>query len=85
MVDRDPIEELWVLETDGSSHRIKGGGNIVLLSPNNIRVVMAIHFTFLISNNKGEYKASLLGLLTAQPLCVNKVQIRCDSQLVASK
>lgn len=78
IVDWDHVEDMWTLETNNSSHKVRGGGGIILQSPDGIRIVMAVRFIFSISNNKVEYEAVLFGLRTVRALSISKVTLRWD-------
>ena len=80
MRPHDINKPLWILETNGSSKAAKGGAGMVLQSPEGSHVTHAVKFSFFISNNE----AVLLGLRVAKELSVMNLELRCDSQLVAS-
>ena len=44
-----------------------------------------VKFAFTASNNEAGYEAMLLGLRLAKELSVVNLELRCDSQLVASE
>ena len=78
-------DEKWVLKTDGSSREHGGGVKIILRALNGSAIAQAIKFDFIVSNNKAEYKAVILRLMVAKHLSITAIDLRCDSQLVASQ
>ena len=58
---------------------------MVLQSPEGLSIAQVVKFTFTASNNEAEYKVVLLGLRLAIKLLVVNLELRCDSQLVASQ
>ena len=82
---RDIGEKLWILETDGSSKAIGGGVDMILQSLEGLSITQAVKFAFDVSNNEVEYKAVLLELQMAKELSIMNLELRCNSQLVASQ
>ena len=82
---RDISEPLWILETDDSSKATGGGAGMVLISLEGLSIAQSVKFLFAISNNEFEYKFVLLVLQVAKELSVMNLELRCDSQLVASQ
>ena len=82
---RDIDKKLWILKTDGSSKAVGGGAGMVLLSPEGLSIAQAVKFAFTTSNNEAGYEAMLLGLRLAKELSVVNLELRCDSQFVASQ
>ena len=58
---------------------------MVLQSLEGLSIAQAIKFTFITSNNEVEYEVVLLGLRLAKDLSMVNLELRCDSQLVASQ
>ena len=54
----------------------------MLVSPEGHRLLNAIHFTFLLSNNDAKYEALIGGLRLALEMKVRKLVIKVDSMLV---
>ena len=48
-------------------------------------ITQAIKLAFVVSNNEVEYEAVILGLRVAKSLLIAIIELRYDSQLVASK
>ena len=57
---------------------------MVLQSSKGLSITQAVKFPFVASNNEAEYEAVLFGLRLAKELFVTNLELRCDSQLVAS-
>nr|ABB46826.1 retrotransposon protein, putative, Ty3-gypsy subclass [Oryza sativa Japonica Group] len=79
----EPVEQPWVMYSDGSwSHK---GASVaaVLTSPGGLPICYAARLQFDTTNNAAEYDAILLGLKKAKALGVRRLLIRTDSKLVA--
>jgi hypothetical protein len=74
--------ELFV---DGASNSKGLGAGIVLVSPEGSVLEQAVRLKFSASNNEAEYKALMIGLRTTRKLDANRLQVFCDSQLVANQ
>ncbi len=57
----------------------------MLVSPEGLVLEQAVRLKFLVSNNKAEYEALLIGLKTARKLGACHLQVFCDSQLMANQ
>ena len=79
-----PVEvyEYWTMFFDGSLKWEGGGAGIVLVSPTGekLKYILLLHFE--VSNNAAEYEAILYGLRIAISLCIKRLVIHGDSQLV---
>ena len=75
-------EELWKINTDGSSTQHEGGAGIVITSPENDVLKYGVQLKFPITNNEAEYEALLAGLRIARALGAQKIVLKSDSQLV---
>ena len=89
MLDVQPCDlygMTWLLETDGSSKAVGGRVGMVLQSSKaeGLSVAQAVKFVFPSSNYKAEYEVVLLRLRLAKELSITNLELRCDSQLVAS-
>lgn len=84
-VSENSANTMWTLFTDGSSTASSGGGGIILISPEDFKVQLAISFKFTVTNNKVEYEALLAGLRLARHLNVSRIKIFCDSYLVVKQ
>lgn len=72
----------WILHVDGASRKSGSGVGLLLESPIGERLEQCIRLGFPASNNEAEYEAILSGLGLATTLCVSKVRIHSDSQLI---
>nr|ABA97615.1 retrotransposon protein, putative, unclassified [Oryza sativa Japonica Group] len=79
----EPVEQPWVMCSDGSWSHKGAGIAAILISPNRIPVWYAARLQFNTTNNAAEYEAILLGLRKAKALGVQRLLIRTDSKLVA--
>ena len=77
--------EKWVLEMDGSSRAQGGGAGIVLRASDGRVIAQAIKLDFVVSNNEAEYEVVILRLKVVKSLSIANIELRCDSQLVASQ
>ena len=77
-------EELWILETDGSSRAKRGGVGIELRSPDGSINAQVVTLAYVVSNNEAEYEAVLLGLRVARQLSLTSIELKWDSQLVSA-
>ena len=58
-------EDLWTINTDGSSTQKGGGAGIVITSPEKDGLKYGVQLKFPITNNEAEYEALLTGLRIA--------------------
>ena len=63
-------EELWMINTDGSSTQHGGGAGIVITSLENDVIEYGVQLKFPITNNEAEYEALLAGLRIVRALGV---------------
>jgi ribonuclease HI len=75
----------WELFVDGASNSKGSGAGIVLVSPKGLVLEQAVRLKFSASNNETKYEALMIGLQTARKLGANRLQVFCDSQLVANQ
>nr|ABA96920.1 retrotransposon protein, putative, unclassified [Oryza sativa Japonica Group] len=80
----DPVEQPWVMHSDGSWSHNGVGAAAVLTSPGGVPIRYAARLQLDTINNTAEYEAVLLGLRKVKPLGVRHLLIRTDSKLVAS-
>ena len=80
--DANYQEDLWTINTDGSSTQQRGGARIVITSPENDVLEYGVQLKFSITNNEAKYEALLAGLRIARALGAEKVVLKSDSQLV---
>lgn len=67
--------QTWKLYIDGSSNENGSDTGIILVSPNNFKINLAIRFKFRASNNEVEYEA----------LLVENIIVYSESQLVVNQ
>ena len=80
--DTNSQEDLWTINTDGSSTQKGGGAGIVITSPKKDVLKYGVQLKFPITNNEAEYEALLTGLRIARALGVEKIVLKSDSQLI---
>ena len=69
---------------DGASN-VKGSrAGVVLISSNGLILEQAVRLSFLVSNNEAECEALLIGLKSDKQLGADRMQVFCDSLLVAN-
>ncbi|XP_022032502.1 uncharacterized protein LOC110933596 [Helianthus annuus] len=74
--------QTWKLYTDGSSSGKVASAGLMLISPNEVKLMYALRFDFECSNNESEYEALLAGLRKAQSMGATRVDAYVDSLLV---
>ena len=75
-------EDLWTINTDGSSTQKGGGTGVVITSLEKDVLKYGVQLKFPITNNEAEYKAVLIGLRIAWALGAENIMLKSDSQLV---
>ena len=80
--DGNHQEDLWTINTDGSSTQQGGGAGIVITSPENDVLKYGVQLKFSITNSEVEYEALLTGLRIARALEAEKIVLKSDSQLI---
>ena len=81
-----PVDyRLWKVFVDGASNAMGVGAEIVIITPEGIRLEHSFRLGFRASNNKVEYEALLAGLRTVLSMGAWDVEIYSDSQLVVSQ
>ena len=70
------LEDLWTINTDGSSTQHGGGVGIVITSPENDVLEYGVQLKFPITNNEAKYEALLAGLKIARALGAQKIVLR---------
>nr|XP_023874804.1 uncharacterized protein LOC111987331 [Quercus suber] len=75
-------ENIWMINTNGSSTQRGGGAGVVIVSPQEDVLKYGVQLKFPVTNNEAEYEALLTGLRLAQALGAENVVIKSDSQLV---
>ena len=75
----------WRVFVDGASSAMRAGVEIVIITPERIRLEHSFRLRFKASNNEAEYEALLAGLRTVLNMGARDVEIYSDSQLVVSQ
>ncbi|KAL5827790.1 hypothetical protein ACOSQ3_019640 [Xanthoceras sorbifolium] len=78
----DASMEDWTLIVDRSSNARGSGLGVVLTSPEGHVIERSIRCGFKNTNNEAEYEALIAGLTLAKDLCVKRIKVRSDSQLI---
>ena len=76
------VENIWTVNTDGSSTQRGGGAGIVITSPEKNVLKYGVQLKFPVTNNEAEYEALLAGLKVARALGAENVVLKSDFQLV---
>ena len=76
------VENIWTVNTNGSSTQRGGGAGIVITSPEKSVLKYGVQLKFPVTNNEAEYEALLTGLRIAWALGGENVVLKSDSQLV---
>ena len=77
--DANSQEDLWMINTDGSSTQKRGGAGIVITSPEKDVLKYGVQLKFPITNNEAEYEALMTGLRIARALRAEKIVLKSDS------
>ena len=75
-------EDLWTINTDGSSTQKGGGAGVVITSPEKDDLKYGVQLKFPITNNEAEYEALWTGLRIARALGAENIVLKSNSQLV---
>jgi len=75
----DNQEDLWMINTDGSSTQKGGGAGVVITSPEKDILEYGVQLRFPITNNEEEYKALLTRLRTARALGAENIVLKTHS------
>ncbi|XP_042401305.1 uncharacterized protein LOC121991361 [Zingiber officinale] len=78
-------EETWKVYVDGSATRQGSGVGVLLISPQEDVLQLAVRLNFRATNNEAEYEALLAGLQAARHVGAARVIIYSDSQLVTQQ
>ncbi|XP_030949853.1 uncharacterized protein LOC115973743 [Quercus lobata] len=76
------VENIWTVNTDGSSTQRGGRAGIVLTSPEKNVLKYGVQLKFSVTNNEAKYEALLARLRVARALGAENVVLKSDSQLV---
>lgn len=75
----------WILYTDGASSKKGFGAGLVLISPEKEEYTYALRLNFEATNNGAKYEALMAGLRIAREMHIEALDVRVDSNLVASQ
>ncbi|XP_073138302.1 uncharacterized protein [Henckelia pumila] len=78
-------EEVWRVFVDGASGIGGSGVGIILISPAQEKIEIAVKLDFQASNNEAEYEAVIAGMQRARDVGVSHIIIYSDSQLVVQQ
>ncbi|XP_075515299.1 uncharacterized protein LOC142549938 [Primulina tabacum] len=81
-----PVEEkVWRVFVDGASNLSGCEVGVVLVSPSEEKIKLALRIDSRVTNNEAEYEAVLAGLQAAREVGASRVIIYSDSQLVTQQ
>jgi len=75
----------WKVFMDGASSAMGAGAEIVIITPEGVRLEHSFKLGFRASNNEVEYENLLIGLRTVLGMGARDVEIYSDSWLVVSQ
>ena len=75
-------QEYWMMYFDGSLMKKGVGAGLVFVLPLGVRLRYMVRTHFPSSSNVAEYEALINGLCIAIELCIRRLDVRGDSQLV---
>ncbi|XP_073121274.1 uncharacterized protein [Henckelia pumila] len=78
-------EEVWRVFVDGASGVEGSGVGVILISPTQEKIEIAVKLDFQASNNEAEYEAVIAGMQRAREIGVSHIIIYFDSQLVVQQ
>ncbi|XP_073138018.1 uncharacterized protein [Henckelia pumila] len=78
-------EKVWRVFVDGASGVGGSGVGIILISPAQEKIEIAVKLDFQASNNEAEYEAVIAGMQRARDVGVSHIIIYSDSQLVVQQ
>ena len=71
----DTTDQWWILHVDGALRTSKAGVGLMLSSPTREQIEQFVCLNFLVSNNKIEYKAIIIGLDFVLVLETTKMEV----------
>ncbi|GJV06172.1 reverse transcriptase domain-containing protein [Tanacetum coccineum] len=83
--EEEPLPTRWTMFTDGSSCVDGCGAGVILTDPKGVEFTYALRFQFEATNNEAEYEALIAGLLIAEKIGVQNLEVNVDSKLVANQ
>ncbi|XP_073129104.1 uncharacterized protein [Henckelia pumila] len=78
-------EEVWRIFVDGASGVGGSGVGVILVSPTQEKIKIAMRLDFQASNNEAKYEAVIAGMRQAREVGVSHIIIYSDSQLVVQQ
>ncbi|XP_042460238.1 uncharacterized protein LOC122043709 [Zingiber officinale] len=84
-VHQPDSEEIWKIYMDGSSTQKGSGVGVLLISPQEDILSLAVKLNFKATNNEAEYDTLLAGLQAARHMGAARVVVYSNSQLVAQQ
>ena len=79
------LVRLWQVYVDGASNTRGSWVEIVMISPEGLRLEKSLRLVFRTSNNEAEYEALITGLRAVQKFGAMEVEVFSDSKLVVSQ
>ncbi|XP_075663311.1 uncharacterized protein LOC142632875 [Castanea sativa] len=74
--------ERWMVQTDGSSARKKGGARVIIITPKGETLKYEVKLMFPATNNEAEYEAILTRLRVRKALGAKNLLLQSNSKLV---
>ena len=74
----------WRVFVDGALSAIGAGAEIVIVTPEGIRLEHSFRLGFKASNNEAEYEALLVGLKIVLGMCARDIETYSNSRLVVN-
>lgn len=71
--------EMWDIYLDGSSNLEGLRMGVVIISPEGIIIEHGLHFEFLVTNNKAEYEALIVGLNITKEIELQDLRVYSNS------
>nr|XP_023928468.1 uncharacterized protein LOC112039793 [Quercus suber] len=75
-------DEIWIIQTDGSSAQKRGGVGVVITTPKGEVLRYGVQLKFPATNNEAEYEGILTGLRLGKELGARNLLVQNDSKLV---
>ena len=77
----DKVEK-WMIKTDSSSVRKRGGVGVIIITPEGETLKYGIQLAFLATNNEADYEEVLTRLRVGKALKAKNLLLQNDSKLV---
>ncbi|XP_077242490.1 uncharacterized protein LOC143883001 [Tasmannia lanceolata] len=82
MVEDEYLETDWTLYFDGAANQKGQGVEVLLVSPQNEHIPLALKLQFDCTNNMAEYEACIVGLEAALALAIEDLNVYGDLKLI---